>query len=413
MAIKKEILDELIKDYKNPEDLLGENGLLKQLTKQLLERAMEAELSHQLGYGKNETAPLEQENRRNGKTRKKVKSSSGEFQIEVPRDRTGEYEPVIIRKHQRRFEGFDENIISLYSRGLTTRDIQAHLQEIYGVEVSPDLISSVTQEVLIEVREWQNRPLQRVYPIVYLDALRINLRKDGGVKKCAVNVVLGVNLTGKKECLGMWISENEGAKFWLGVLTELKNRGLEDICIVCSDGLKGLGEAIEAIYPKAITQTCVVHQIRNSLGFVRQQEKKELAKELKPIYQARTREEGLWALEEFAKKWDEKYPLIAKSWRENWSRIEPMFEFTEEIRKAIYTTNAIESLNMSLRKVIKTRGSFPSEEACLKLLYLGLKNVAKRWTMPIKNWGLAVNQFAIIFEDRIRPEELNPFTQNF
>ena len=412
MTIRKEILDELIKDYKNPEDLLGENGLLKQLTKQLLERAMQAELTHQLGYQKHETAPLEQPNRRNGVTSKKVKSSSGELQLEIPRDRTGEFEPIIIEKHQRRFNGFDENIISLYSRGLSTRDIQAHLQELYGVEVSPDLISSVTEEVILEVREWQNRPLAKLLVIVYLDALRINIRKDGQVKKCAVYVAIGVNLMGRKECLGLWISENEGAKFWLAVLTELKNRGVEDIFICCVDGLKGVAEAIEAVYPQTITQTCIVHQIRNSLAFVGHREKKEVAQDLKPIYTATTREEALLELELFAEKWNQRYPLISKSWRENWSRIEPMFDFTAEIRKAIYTTNAIESLNMSLRKIIKTRGSFPSEEACLKLLYLGLKNAAKKWTMPIPNWGLAMNQFAIMFEDRINLAELHQLTQN-
>jgi putative transposase len=413
MTIKKEILDELIKDYRNPEDLLGENGLLKQLTKQLLERAMQAELTHQLGYGKNEVAPPEQSNRRNGASFKKVKSSAGELQIEVPRDRAGEFEPIIIEKHQRRFDGFDDNIISLYSRGLSTRDIQAHLEEIYGVEVSPQLISTVTEEIQAEVIQWQNRPLARLYLITYLDALRINIRKDGRVVKCAVYVAIGVNLLGRKECLGLWVSENEGAKFWLSVLTELKNRGLEDILIVCTDGLKGFPEAIEAVYPQAMTQTCIVHQIRNSLAFVGYQERKEVAADLKPIYTAATVEEAWLALELFAEKWDERYPLIAKSWRENWVRIEPMFNFTSEIRKAIYTTNAIESLNMSLRKIIKTRGSFPSEEACLKLLYLGLKNVAKKWTMPIPNWGLAMNQFAIMFEDRIQLTELHSFTQNF
>lgn len=413
MTIKKEILDELIKDYRNPEDLLGENGLLKQLTKQLLERAMHAELTHQLGYGKNEVAPADQSNRRNGTTSKKVKSASGELQIEVPRDREAEYEPIIIGKHQRRFDGFDGNIVSLYSRGLSTRDIQAHLEEIYGVEVSPQLISTVTEEVQAEVVEWQNRQLSGVYPILYLDALRINMRKDKTVQKRAVYVVIGVNLLGRKECLGLWVNDNEGAKFWLAVLTKLKNRGLEDIFIVCTDGLKGFPEAIEAVYPQAMTQTCIVHQIRNSLAFVGYQERKEVAADLKPIYTAATLEEALLGLDIFAEKWDARYPLIAKSWRENWVRIEPMFNFTAEIRRAIYTTNAIESLNMSLRKIIKTRGSFPSEEACLKLLYLGLKNVSKKWTMPIPNWGLAMNQFAIMFEGRINLAELHSFTQNF
>lgn len=373
---------------------------------------MQAELTYQLGYGKHETAPRDQSNRRNGTTSKKVKSSSGELEIEVPRDRNGEYEPIIIPKHERRFNGFDENIISLYSRGLSTRDIQAHLEEIYGVEVSPTLISTVTEEIQTEVVQWQTRPLARIYPILFLDALRINIRKDGRVVKCAVYVAIGVNLLGRKECLGLWISETEGAKFWLSVLTELRNRGLEDIFICCVDGLKGFPEAIEAVYPQAITQTCIVHQIRNSLAFVGYQERKEVAADLKAIYTPATREEALLALEEFADKWDDRYPLIAKSWRENWFRIEPMFNFSKEIRKAIYTTNAIESLNMSLRKIIKTRGSFPSEEACFKLLYLGLKNAQKKWTMPIQNWGLAMNQFAIMFEDRINLAELHQLTQN-
>ena len=412
MTIRKEILDELIKDYQHPEDLLGENGLLKQLTKQLLERAMHAELTHQLGYSKHETAPLEQTNRRNGTTSKKVKSSAGELMLEVPRDRAGEFEPIIIEKHQRRFNGFDENIISLYSRGLSTRDIQAHLQEIYGVEVSPQPISTVTEEVQAEVTQWQNRPLGKIYPVVFLDALRINMRKDKIVRKRAVYVAIGVNLLGRKECPGLWVSENEGAKFWLSVLTELKNRGLEDIFIACVDGLKGFAEAIEAIYPQALTQTCIVHQIRNSLAFVGYQERKEVILDLKAIYTATTAEQALLALDLFAEKWDARYPLIAKSWRENWVRIEPMFNFTSEIRKAIYPANTIESLNMSLRKITKTRGSFPSEEACLKLLYLGLKNAAKKWTMPTPNWVLAMNQFAIMFENRINLAELHQLTQN-
>lgn len=412
-GINGDVLDELIKDYKNPEDLIGENGLLKQLTKALLERAMQAEMTHQLGYGKNEVAPDEQSNRRNGTSSKKVKSSSGEIEIEIPRDREGEYEPIIIPKHQRRFDGFDENIISLYSRGLSTRDIREHLEEIYGVEISRELVSTVTEEIRDEVTKWQTRPLSRVYPILYLDALQVSIRQDGRVVKCAVYVAMGVNLLGRKECLGLWISENEGAKFWLSVLTELHNRGLEDIFIICTDGLKGFPEAIESVYPQTITQTCIVHQIRNSMAFVSFKDRKEVAADLKPIYRAVSREEGLENLEKFAEKWDEKYPLIAKSWRENWVRIEPMFSFSKEIRRAIYTTNAIESLNMSLRKIIKTRGSFPSEEACIKLMYLGLKNVSKKWTMPIPNWGLAINQFAIMFDDRLPLEELNSVTQNF
>lgn len=402
MEIKPEILDELIKGYKNPEDLLGENGLLKQLTKALLERAMAAELTHELGYEKHDKATDKQtSNRRNGSSPKAVSSKHGEMEIVVPRDRAGEFEPQIIKKHQRRFDGFDDLILSLYSRGLSTREIQSHIQEIYGVEVSPDLVSTVTSAVEEKVKEWQSRPLEAVYPILYLDALRVKIRVDGRVSNRCVYIAVGVNLDGKKETLGLWSSENEGAKFWLSVLTELQNRGARDILIACFDGLKGFPEAIETVFPKTMVQICIVHQIRNSLNFVSYKDLKVVAAELKPIYTAATAEEAVFQLEVFAEKWDKKYPLIAKSWRSNWSRIEPMFQFPAEIRRAIYTTNVIESLNMSLRKITKTRAAFPTEEAAFKLLWLGLQNIENKWTMPIRDWRLALQQFAIIFEGRL------------
>lgn len=401
MEIRPEILDELIKGYKNPEDLTGENGLLKQLTKALLERAMAAELTHELGYDKHSKADKPTENRRNGKSEKTVSSKHGELRVAVPRDRAGAFEPKIIKKNQRRFDGFDDLILSLYSRGLSTREIQAHIEEIYGVEVSPDLVSTVTDAVQDEVREWQSRPLESVYPILYLDALRVKIRVDGQVQNRAVYLAIGVNLDGKKEALGLWAAENEGAKFWLSVLTELSNRGLADVLICCVDGLKGFAEAIESVYPKAVVQLCIVHQIRNSLAFVSYKDRKAVAADLKPIYAAATVEDGFAKLEQFAEKWDKRYPLISKSWRVNWSKIEPMFGFAAEIRRAIYTTNVIESLNMSLRKITKTRAAFPSEDAAFKLLWLGLRNVAKKWTMPVPNWAAAMNQFAIIFEGRV------------
>ncbi len=402
MEIRSEILDELIKGYQNPEDLIGENGLLKQLTKALLERAMNAEMTHQLGYQKSEkTADKLTSNRRNGTSEKTVASKNGEMQIAVPRDRAGEFEPQIIKKHQRRFDGFDNLILSLYSRGLSCREIQAHIEEIYGVEVSPELISNVTEAVAEEVREWQQRTLEAVYPILYLDALRVKIRVDGRVQNRCIYIAIGVNLDGKKETLGLWSSETEGAKFWLSVLTELSNRGVKDLLIACVDGLKGFPEAIESVFPATIVQICIVHQIRNSLAFVSYQERKQVAADLKLIYAATTAEEALFQLELFAEKWDKRYPLIAKSWRANWARIEPMFGFPEEIRRAIYTTNVIESLNMSLRKVTKTRAAFPSEEAAFKLLWLGLRNIEKKWTMPIQNWKQALQQFAIIFEGRV------------
>ena len=401
MEIRPEILDELIKGYKNPEDLIGEEGLLKQLTKALLERAMSAELTHELGYEKHDKAAKETRNRRNGSTPKVVASKHGEMRLEVPRDREGGFEPQIIRKHQRRFDGFDNLILSLYSRGLTTREIQSHIEEIYGVEVSPDLVSTVTSAVEEKVREWQQRPLDAVYPILYLDALRVKMRSDGRVQNRCVYIAVGVNLEGRKETLGLWSAENEGAKFWLSVLTELGNRGVKDILIACVDGLKGFPEAIESVFPKTIVQICIVHQIRNSLNFVSYKDRKAVAADLKPVYTAATAEEALSQLELFAEKWDRKYPLIAKSWKANWLRIEPMFQFPAEIRRAIYTTNVIESINMSLRKITKTRAAFPSEDAAFKLIWLGLQNIEKKWTMPIRDWRLALQQFAIIFEGRL------------
>lgn len=402
MTIRKEILDELIRDYKNPEDLLGENGLLKQLTKALLERAMNAELTHELGFEKNDkTAVKENGNRRNGTSSKTVKSKHGEIELSIPRDRQSEFEPVIVKKHQRRFDGFDDAILSLYSRGMSTRDIKAHLEDIYGVEVSPDLISSVTEAVIEEVREWQTRPLESVYPIVYLDALRVKIRYDGTVQNRCIYLAIGVNLEGKKETLGLWTAESEGAKFWLSVLTELNNRGVKDIFIACVDGLKGFTEAIESVFPNTITQLCIVHQIRNSLTYISYKDRKAIVSDLKPIYTAITEDEALFALESFGEKWNSKYPLIAKSWQANWQRISPMFGLPKEIRRAVYTTNVIESLNYSLRKITKTRAAFPNEEAAIKLLYLGLQNASKKWTMPIQNWSLAMNQMAILFEGRM------------
>ena len=402
MPIKKEILDELIKDYKNPEDLLGENGLLKQLTKALLERAMEAELTYELGYQKNDKSVLkESPNRRNGSTSKTVKSKHGEIELEIPRDRSSEFEPQIIKKHQRHFDGFDDLILSLYSRGLSTREIKSHIEEIYGVQVSPDLVSSVTENISELVREWQTRALEAVYPIIYLDALRVKIRIDSTVSNRCIYLAIGVNLEGRKETLGLWSAESEGAKFWLSVLTELQNRGVRDIFIACVDGLKGFTEAIESVFPNTITQVCIVHQIRNSLTYVSDKDRKEIAAGLKPIYTAATEDEALFALEEFSSTWDKKYPIISKSWKSNWLKISPMFRFPAEIRRAVYTTNVIESLNYSLRKVTKTRAAFPSEESAIKLLWLGLRNIEKKWTMPIKEWSLAMNQFAILFEGRM------------
>ena len=401
MATTDELLDILMKNYKKPEDLIGENGLLKQLTKRLLERAMQAELTEHLGYEKHSPSGKNSGNSRNGGYNKTITGEFGNLDITTPRDRNSTFEPVILPKGETRFTGFDDKIISMYARGMTTRDIQGHLQEIYGIDVSPALISQVTDAISEEVILWQNRPLDDVYPIVYLDAIRIKVRHDSRVINKAVYLAIGVNMDGIKEVLGMWTSENEGAKFWLQVVTELKNRGVKEIFIACVDGLKGFPEAIEAIFPKTQIQLCIVHMVRHSLNYVSWKQRKEVAADLKTIYQTTTVELAEKNLEAFAAKWDASHPSIAKSWRNNWERIIPLFSYPTDIRKAIYTTNAIESLNMSLRKVTKNRGHFPSDEAMFKLLYLASKNIAKKWTMPMRDWKSALNQCSIIFEERM------------
>jgi putative transposase len=400
-SIDTELIDNLLKDYKKPEDLIGENGLLQQLTKQLLERAMAAELTEHVGYEKHDPAGRNSGNSRNGKSAKTLKGNFGTLPIEVPRDRNGTFEPQIIEKHQTRFTGFDDKIISLYARGLSTREIQQHLEEIYQVEVSPALISSVTDEVIEEVKAWQNRPLEEVYPILYLDALQFKVRDGAHVRNKAIYVAIGVKLNGLKEVLGLWVAQTEGAKFWLQVMTELKNRGVTDIFIACVDGLKGFPEAIETVFPQTEVQLCIVHLVRYSLNFVGWKQRKEVARDLKTIYTAATEAEAETRLAEFAAKWDAKFPTISKSWRNNWPRVIPFFAHPPEIRKVIYTTNAVESLNMSLRKVTKARASFPNDEAVLKLLYLALRNIAKKWTMPVQNWKDALNRFAIVYENRM------------
>lgn len=401
MAIPDDLLDALMKEYKKPEDLIGENGLLKQLTKRLLERAMQAEMTEYLGYEKHAPAGKNSGNSRNGSHKKTVKGEFGHMDVAVPRDRNSTFEPIILPKGESRFTGFDDKIISLYARGMTTRDIQAHLEEIYGIGISPTLVSQVTHEVTEEIKLWQSRPLDEVYPILYLDAVRIKVRHDGRVINKAVYLAIGVTTNGIKEVLGMWTAETEGAKFWLQVVTELKSRGVKDIFIACVDGLKGFPEAIEAVFPNTQVQLCLVHLVRHSLTYVSWKQRKEVAEDLKAIYQAATLPQAEAHLESFEAKWNATHPTIGKSWRRNWERIIPLFSYPPEIRKAIYTTNAIESLNMSLRKVTKNRGHFPSDEAMLKLLYLALKNIAKRWTMPVRDWRSALNQFSILFEDRM------------
>jgi putative transposase len=404
MTIDNEVIDNLLKDYKKPEDIIGENGLLKQLTKALLERAMQAEMTEHLGYEKHDPAGNNSGNSRNGKSSKTLKGEFGRLPVEVPRDRNSTFEPKIVPKGQTRFTGFDDKILSMYARGMTVREIQSHLEEMYQVEVSPALISSVTDAVIDEVRAWQNRQLDSMYAIVYLDALQVKVRDGGHVQNKAVYLAIGINLDGKKEVLGMWIAQAEGSKFWLQIVTEIKNRGVQDILIACVDGLKGLPEAIEAVFPKTQVQLCIVHLVRYSLNYVGWKERKQVAGDLKKIYRAATEQEAEMELEAFAKKWDAKFPTISQSWRRNWARVIPFFAHPPEVRKVIYTTNAIESLNMSLRKVTKNRSSFPNDEAALKLLYMALRNISKKWTLPIRDWKAALNQFAIVYEGRLPAE---------
>lgn len=394
-------IDTLLKSYKSPEEILGENGLLKQLTKAVLQRALQAEMTLHLGHEKHGSVTTKGGNARNGSSAKTIKGDFGSMPIEIPRDRDSSFEPVIIPKGQTRFAEFDDKIISLYSRGLTTREIQGHLEEIYGVEVSPALISVVTEAVAEEVKAWQNRPLDALYPIIYMDAIRVKARGNGHVVNKAVYLAIGINTDGAKEVLGMWTSENEGAKFWLQVVTELKNRGVQDIFIACVDGLKGFPEAIETVFPNTQVQLCIVHMVRNSLKYVSWKQRKEVAGDLKVIYQSATAEQAEMELTAFEAKWDKTHPTIGQSWRRNWAQIIPFFAYPADIRKVIYTTNAIESLNMSLRKVTKNRASFPNDEAMFKLLYLALKNIAKKWTRPIMNWKAAMNRFSILFEGRV------------
>ena len=396
-GISEGLIDELLKKGRKPEDI---HALLKQLTKAVVERAMQVEMKEHLGYEKHDPAGANSGNSRNGVSCKTLTGEFGEVEIAVPRDRNGEFEPQIVRKNQTRWTGFDDKILSLYARGMTTREIQGHLEEIYHVEISPSLISEVTDGVMEQARAWQSRPLEPFYGVVFLDALYVKMRHEGRVENRAVYVALGINLEGGKEVLGLWTSANEGAKFWLNVLTELRNRGVRDIYLVCVDGLKGFPQAIESIFPHAQVQLCIVHMVRASLNYVGWQDRKQVVVGLKPIYKAATADEAERQLSEFEAKWP-KYPAIARLWRDQWERVIPFFVFPEEVRKVVYTTNAVESLHMSLRKIIKTRGSFPSEEAAIKLLYLALTKVSAKWE-TVQSWKLMLNYLDTHCGDRIR-----------
>ncbi len=393
------LLDELLAGCDDPKKILGENGLIRQLQKRLMEKVLEAELTEHLGYAPH--ASRKGSNVRNGSASKRITTGSGQVDIAVPRDRDGSFEPQIVKKRQRRLDGFDDKVLAFYARGLSTREIQGQLEEIYEVEVSPTLISNVTAAVNEDVKAWQERPLDAVYPILYFDAIHVKSREDGPVKNKAVYLALGINMEGQKELLGMWMSENEGAKFWLQVFTELKNRGVEDCFIASVDGLKGLPEALESVFPNVQVQLCIVHKVRNSLKYVPWKERKAVAADLRAIYGAATLGEAETALERFSERWDNKYPAIAPTWRADWTRLTVFFDYPPDIRKVIYTTNAIESLNYSMRRVLKHRRVFPHDDAIKKVFYLALNHISKKWTMPIRNWASALNQFVIMFGDRV------------
>ena len=403
--ISNEVIDELLAGASTEEEIAGPGGLLAELTKRLIERALEVELSEHVGYEPHCEPPGGAANQRNGAPPKTLITEHGKIQINAPRDRDGSFEPRIVKKRQRRFVGFDDKILALYSRGLSVRDIRAHVQEIYGVQVSPDLISRVTDAVMDDVRDWGKRPLEDIYPIVFLDCMVLKIRENGTVQRRALYLALGVTLDGDRDVLGIWFQETEGAKFWMQVLTELKQRGVRDILIACVDGLSGFPEAIEAIFPKTTVQTCIVHLIRNSLKYVPRREREQVARDLKPIYTAVDADQAQVELEAFDEKWGARFPVITQAWLNAWEHVTPFLAFPDEVRRVIYTTNAIEALNRQLRKAIKTKGSFPNEDAARKLVYLALQNATPQWTRT-RNWTTALLAFKIHFGDRV-PDTAN------
>jgi putative transposase len=395
-----ELVDELLAGAKTEEEIVGPGGLLGQLTKRLVERAMEVELTDHLGYESHQEPPGGAGNTRNGGTPKTLSTEHGPVEIKTPRDRQGSFEPKIVRKRQRRFDGFDDKILALYSRGLSTRDIEAHLEEIYGVKVGRDLISRVTDAVLEDARAWQQRPLEDLYPVLFLDALVLKVRDGGGVQRKACYLAMAITMDGQREVLGMWLKQTEGAKFWMQVLNDLKHRGVGDILICCVDGLKGFPEAIEAIFPQTTVQTCIVHLIRHSLKYVPRRQYDQVVKDLKPIYTAADVDAAQEALERFDQKWGAQLPPVVKAWRENWEYVIPFMAFPQDVRRVVYTTNPIEALNRQLRKAIKTKGHFPNEEAARKLIYLAITNATPKWTR-VASWTKALLAFKIHFGDRL------------
>lgn len=409
MDLTPEVLEKLKQDLskaKTIEDLLGKQGAIKNLMKSAIETMLQAEMTEHLGYNKNSVAGNNSGNSRNGSSKKTLKSSQGEIEIQIPRDRNGQYDPIVVAKHRRNLGELENKVISMYAKGMTTRDIQDHIEEIYGVELSPTSISNITDAVFTAAKEWQERPLDKIYPIIFLDAIYFKSRDEGIVKNKAAYSVLAYDLQGEKDFLGIWIGESESSKFWMNVLTELRNRGVKDIIFACVDGLTGFADAINAIFPKTIVQQCVIHQIRNSLKYIIWKDQREFLKGLKCVYTASTEALALSALDDLSDKWGTKYKVVINSWRNNWSNLANYFNYTQEIRTIIYTTNAVEALHRQFRKVTKAKSVFPNNEAIIKVLFLAFRDIEKKWTHPIPNWGVIYANISLIFNDRIQ-EALN------
>jgi putative transposase len=404
MELTNAMIEQLKADLskaKTWEDLMGKEGAIKKLITTTLEGMLDSELTGQLGYERYSPQGKNTGNSRNGKTKKTLKNDSGEIEIQVPRDRNGEFDPVIVKKYERTIGPIEDKIISMYAKGMSTRDIQSHITELYGIEMSPNLVSNITDKIISMATEWQNRPLEKVYPIVFFDAIYYKIRDESKkVISKASYTCLGIDMEGHKDLLGLWIGQSEGANFWLSVLTELKNRGVEDIFVSCIDGLKGFPEAINTVFPNTEIQLCVIHQIRNTLKYVSTKDQKIFMQELKQVYKAPTEESALQNLDLLENKWGKKYSLSIKSWRQNWSNLSTYFKYPEEIRTVIYTTNAVEGLHRQFRKVTKSKSLFPNEEALKKMLFLAYKDLSKKWTMPIRNWAIVLSHFSIYFKDR-------------
>jgi putative transposase len=400
MVLDRDKLKKLLKE-KGVKDLEDFNAFMRDVSKDVIETLLEGELTDHLGFEKYDQKAKTIDNSRNGYTPKTVKSKFGEIGLDVPRDRKSEFEPQLVKKRKKDISGLDEKIISMYAKGMTTRDIQSHIKDLYNYEISPDTVSAITDKIIDRAREWQSRPLEPIYAVVYMDAVFMKMRTEGHVRNVAVYTIIGINLDGKKECLGMWVCETESAKYWLSVLNELKNRGLEDVLIFSVDNLKGISEAIEAVFPQSEVQKCIIHQIRNSLRYVSWKERKAMAKDLRLIYEAATEQEGLAALDQFSEKWDKRYPHVSASWKKNWGEIATFYKYPPEIRTLIYTTNPIESLHRQIKKVAKNKSSFPNEQALTKLVYLAVMEAAKKWTMRHRDWAMIYSQLMIFFEDRL------------